>query len=196
MRSSSSCWASPDAHSRIKTSAKNGSASPTPSREAPAGPRRTKTHGLPDYFRRNLADPLAFGPYHFNLMPTGEGYLGGGLFLRPRDHLKLAQLFHDGGRWRGKQIVSGRWVKAATSPQASINGPDDYGFGWWLISYPYKGKTVRAFHTSGNGGQMAIAIPELDLPVVFQAANYNNYPVWSKFRDEWLPQYVIGAVKN
>ena len=151
---------------------------------------------LPDYFRRNLAEPLAFGRYYFNLMPTGEGYLGGGLFLRPRDHLKLAQLFLDGGRWRGKQIVSGRWVKAATSPQASINGPDDYGFGWWLISYPYKGRTVRAFHTSGNGGQMAIAIPELELAVVFQAANYNNFPVWSKFRDEWLPQYVIGAVKN
>lgn len=151
---------------------------------------------LPDYFRRNLAEPLTFGRYHFNLMPTGEGYVGGGLFLRSRDHLKLAQVFLDGGRWLGKEIVSARWVKAATSPQASINGPDDYGFGWWLISVPYKGKTIRAFHTSGNGGQMAIAIPELQLAVLFQGANYNNYPVWSKFRDEWLPQYIIAAVKN
>ncbi len=151
---------------------------------------------LPEYFRRNLAAPLAFGRYHFNLMPTGEGYLGGGLFLRPRDHLKLAQLFLDDGRWHGRQIVSRRWVKQATSAHASINGPDDYGFGWWRISYPYRGRTVRVFHTSGNGGQMAIAIPELKLAVLFQAANYNNYQVWSKFRDEWVPQYVLAAVKE
>lgn len=151
---------------------------------------------LPDYFRRNLAEPLGFGRYHFNLMPTGEGYLGGGLYLRPRDHLKLAQLFLDHGRWRGRQIVSQRWVTAATSPQASINSADDYGFGWWLIRYSFRGKTLRAFHTSGNGGQMAIVIPELDLAVLFQAGNYNNYPVWSKFRDEWVPQYVLASVMN
>ena len=149
---------------------------------------------LPEYFRHNLAEPLAFGRYHFNLMPTGQGYFGGGLHLRPRDHLKLAQVFLDGGRWNGKQIVSRQWVRAATAAHASINSPDDYGFGWWRMTYSYRGKTLQAFHTSGNGGQMAIAIPKLELAVVFQAGNYNNYPVWSKFRDEWVPQYVLAAV--
>jgi hypothetical protein len=38
----------------------------------------TATHTwLPEYFDRTIARPLQFGRYYWNLMPTGEGYLGG-----------------------------------------------------------------------------------------------------------------------
>jgi hypothetical protein len=44
----------------------------------------TKT-SLPELFDRWVARPLDFGRYYWNLMPTGEGYLGGGAFLRSRN---------------------------------------------------------------------------------------------------------------
>ena len=53
----------------------------------------TATHTwLPEYFERAVARPLRFGPHYWNLMPTGEGYLGGGAYVRPRDLLKIQLL--------------------------------------------------------------------------------------------------------
>jgi hypothetical protein len=37
-------------------------------------------------------------------------------------------------------------------------------------------------------------VPDLDLVVAFTAGNYNQYPIWRKFRVELVPKYVIEAV--
>src|ERR1700682_4983047 len=66
---------------------------------------------LPEFFDENFARPVEFGPYHLNLMPTGEAYMGGGAYLRPRDELKLGQLYLNGGTWNGRRVVSKAWVE-------------------------------------------------------------------------------------
>ncbi|MCK8502650.1 hypothetical protein [Myxococcus fulvus] len=38
-------------------------------------------------------------------LPDGEAYLGGGLHARPRDALKLGQMYLSGGVWNGKRVV-------------------------------------------------------------------------------------------
>jgi len=38
-------------------------------------------------------------------------------------------------------------------------------------------------------------VPELDMVIVFTAGNYNQYGVWRKFREELVPEGIIGAVK-
>jgi CubicO group peptidase (beta-lactamase class C family) len=63
-----------------------------------------------DLFERHVAEPLGFATYHLNLMPTGSGYTGGGVYLRPRDALKLGQLYLAGGLWNGTRVVSRDWV--------------------------------------------------------------------------------------
>jgi len=70
---------------------------------------------LPEFFEKELARPLQFGRYYLNLMPDGQAYMGGGAYLRPRDQLKLGQLYLDGGLWNGKRIVSQEWVRESTS---------------------------------------------------------------------------------
>jgi CubicO group peptidase (beta-lactamase class C family) len=55
--------------------------------------RKATGEWLPDYFDRNLARPLQFERYHLNLTPTGDAYMGGGTHIRPRDELKLGQLY-------------------------------------------------------------------------------------------------------
>jgi CubicO group peptidase (beta-lactamase class C family) len=104
---------------------------------------------LPELFDRTVARPLQFGPYHWNLMPNDEGYLGGGAWLRPRDLLKIGQAYLDGGVWRGQRIVDASWVKRSTAPHFHISpattGLDAEQFG----EYYGEGDDGYAWHLGG-----------------------------------------------
>lgn len=139
---------------------------------------------LPDLFAAWLAEPLGITRYHLNLMPTGDGYLGGGLRLRARDFAKLPQLVLTGGVWAGRRVVSAAWLVAATAAHASLSAPDDYGYGWWRRTLRVGGREVPVVFASGNGGQLAIAAPTLDAVVVIQAGNYGDFAVWQGFFDD------------
>jgi CubicO group peptidase (beta-lactamase class C family) len=147
---------------------------------------------LPDLFRDLVADPLQIRRYAINLTPTGDSYMGGGARLLPRDFMKLGQMMIDGGRWRGRQIVSRDWVRNSTSPLYDLAGIR-YGYLWWVIEFPYKTRTVRAFFAGGNGGQVVMGIPELDMVVAFYGGNYSD-PVLFKPQRVFVPQYILPAV--
>jgi CubicO group peptidase (beta-lactamase class C family) len=154
---------------------------------------RTTGRWLPDLFAELIAEPLGIRRYAMNLMPTGEAYMGGGLHLSPRDFLKLGQLMLDGGRWRGRQVVSGDWVRRSVAPRYELNHIH-YGYLWWVADYPYHGRTVRAFFAGGNGGQVVLGIPELDLVVAFFGGNYGD-PVSYVPQRVYAPRYILPAVR-
>lgn len=139
--------------------------------------------------------PLGIEHYHLNLSPDLRAYFGGGIHLRPRDMAKLGQVFLDDGAWRGKQVVSRAWVRAASEPRARINAEsvDDYGYGWWVRDYEVGDETVRAVYASGNGGQLIVAVPDRDLVVVFTGGNYMNYGAWRAYLDDLFPRLVLPA---
>jgi CubicO group peptidase (beta-lactamase class C family) len=147
---------------------------------------------LPALFVNQLGAPLGMRDYYLNLMPSEEGYLGGGIQMRPRDFAKLAQVFLDHGKWHGQQIVSADWVARATAAHTSINKPDDYGYGWWRTTLDGH----AAFYASGNGGQLAIAIPDLDLVISIMSGNYNDFNTWKHFVDDDVPRYAIAAIRE
>ena len=148
---------------------------------------------LPDIFIQHFADPLQIGLYHMNLTPAGRGYGGGGLFIKPRDFLKLGQLYLDNGNWNGRQLLSPAWVKAASTVQNKI-WEESYGYGWWVFSYPYRGGKVKAFYAGGNGGQYVIVIPELRLNIAGFGGNYNQ-KVMHKVKYEYVRDYILPAIK-
>lgn len=170
-----------------------------------------RTHTwLPELFDRTVARPLQFGPYYWNLMPTGEGYAGGGAFLRPRDLLKVGQTFLDGGVWRGRRVVGADWVRLSTSPHADINpkstGLDaeaftnayieaQDGYAWHLNSLKVGDRTYRDYEATGNGGQLLIVVPEADLAVVITAGNYGQGGIWTRWRDSIVAQQIIPAIR-
>lgn len=169
----------------------------------------TKTW-LPELFERTVAAPLSFGPHYWNLIPTGEGYLGGGAYLRPRDLLKVGQVFLDDGVWQGKRIVDKAWVAQSTAPRMDINpattgvDPKEFGeyyaeatdaYAWHLTVMKVGEKTYRGYQASGNGGQLLIVIPELDLTVVFNGANYGMGGIWGRWSGEIVPQEIIPAIR-
>jgi CubicO group peptidase (beta-lactamase class C family) len=159
---------------------------------------RNATHTwLPEFFYENVAKPLQIQTYHWNLMPSGDGYAGGGLYLRPRDQLKLGQLYLNGGNWNGKRIVSKDWAERSTSRQSSFGptlGADhDYGYGWHLYHFEVGGRSYRAYGAGGNGGQIVMVIPDLDLVVGFTGGAYGEFAKWYKWQLELVPQFIIPA---
>jgi CubicO group peptidase (beta-lactamase class C family) len=170
----------------------------------------TKTP-LPELFDQWVARPLDFSRYYWNVMPTGEGYLGGGAFIRPRDLLKVGQTYLDGGVWRGRRIVDSSWVERSTRPYMKINTdttgldketfPEFYGEGedawaWHLNQLKSGDRTYREYEASGNGGQLLMVIPDLEMVVVFTAGNYRQGGIWGRFRDQIVPQEIIPAIRR
>ncbi len=147
---------------------------------------------LPDLFHDLVARPLGIRRYAMNLTPTGDAYMGGGIRLLPRDFMKFGQMILDDGRWKGRQVVSAEWAAKSISPLYEMRGIH-YGFLWWVTDYPYKGRTVRAFFAGGNGGQMVMGIPELDLVIAFYGGNYSD-PVMYVPQQVYVHKYILPAV--
>ena len=151
---------------------------------------------LPEYFDRTVARPLQFGRYYYNLQPTLEGYLGGGLQVRPRDLLKIGQVYVAGGLWNGRRIVSADWVRRSTMQQVADTAQSRDGFAWHRGVVTSGGRSYREYEANGNGGQFVIVLPELDLAVTFTAGNYLAYGVWGHFRDDLVANVIIPAIKD
>jgi len=147
---------------------------------------------LPDFYRDHFARRVGSGRYAMNLSPTGEGYGGGGLYILPRDFLKLGQLYLNDGTWKSARLLDPGWAEVATTARHMIRD-EGYGYGWWVFSYPYEGRQVKAFYAGGNGGQYVIVVPELDLDVVIFGGNYNQR-VMHVSKYEFVRDYVVSAV--
>jgi CubicO group peptidase (beta-lactamase class C family) len=157
---------------------------------------------LPEFFDENIARPLQFGRYYLNLMPDEQAYMGGGAYLRPRDQLKLGQLYLDGGVWNGKRVVSKNWVTESTSvhsrfsPTYSLGQKHEYGYGWHIHDLKSGAKTFRVFAAEGNGGQFVIVVPDLDLVVGITGGSYGEFDQWYRWELELVPQFIIPAVSS
>jgi len=155
---------------------------------------RVTKRPLPDLMWDLLGEPLQMRNYYMPLSPLGDGYMGGGIRFRPRDFMKLGQLYLDGGTWHGKRIVSADWVKRSTVPRYEMAARRKYGYLWWMIEYPYEGRTVQAYFASGNGGNEVLVIPALDMVIAVYGGNYNEAAGWSMVMD-LIPRLLLPAVR-
>ena len=150
---------------------------------------------LQELFDRLIARPMRFGPHYQFLTPTREVYGGGGAKMLPRDFLKISQLMLNGGAWEGKQIVSREWAKKSTAPlRVFTPSTSEYGYLWWTVEHPYKGRKVRVFFAAGNGGQLSIGVPELDLAIVFTGGSYADSALFIP-QKVLVPEYILPAVR-
>jgi CubicO group peptidase (beta-lactamase class C family) len=163
---------------------------------------------LPDLFDRSVARPLQFGRYYWNISANGEGYQGGGAFVRSRDLLKIGELYLDGGVWNGKRIVSPEWVALSTQKHIEITpattglsgeefgnsyseGAD--GFTWHLGDLRVGDRVYKQYQASGNGGQLVIVVPDAQLTVGITAGNYLQGGIWGRWTDQIVAREIIGT---
>jgi CubicO group peptidase (beta-lactamase class C family) len=163
---------------------------------------------LPALFEHTVARPLQFGPYYWNLMPSGEGYLGGGVFLRPRDFLKLGQAFLDRGVWNGRRLVTPAWASDSVAPHARISPATtgregdafrevywetDEGYAWHRLDVRSGEQRYPAYLANGNGGQLLLVVPQFQLVAMFTAGNYRQ-GMWNRERDDIVGGMIIPAL--
>jgi CubicO group peptidase (beta-lactamase class C family) len=125
----------------------------------------TRASGLStlEFARRHLASPLGITIPAWTRDPQGI-YLGGNeMHMRPRDLLKIGELYLNRGRAGDRQVVSEAWVRESSEPRTSSRWSGrSYGYGWWIRELA----DHDVVYAWGYGGQFAFVIPDLRAVVV------------------------------
>lgn len=156
----------------------------------------TKATGLraDRYAEQKVFGALGIANAMWVYSPLNIPQTGGGLRLSSPDLLKIAQLYLDGGKWKGRQIINEEWVKTSTTPHAEISDQQEYGYLWWLQSFKTGEVSYSAFFMSGNGGNKVAGFPTLDMAVAITSTNYNTRGMHEQ-TDRLLSDYILAAVR-
>lgn len=94
---------------------------------------------------------------------AGNVRIGGSILMSCRDLARLGQLYLNGGRWAGRQLVAREFIGEAVSP--SPRNPN-YGFLWWLNTnrrVPLAPEEM--FYAAGARGQFCFVLPRHDMVI-------------------------------
>ena len=146
------------------------------------------------YAQEKLFGPLGISDAQWVFSPMNVPQTGGGLRLSSLDLLKIAELYRNGGVWKGSRVLNEAWIKTSTVPHAQIDDQTEYGYLWWLKTFKSGGKDYPAYYMSGNGGNKVAVFPELDMAVVITSTNYNTRGMHEQ-TDKLLTDYILASVK-
>ena len=123
-----------------------------------------------EFARKELAEPLGFRLAAWPRDPQGIFFGGNDMEMTPRQMLEFGELYLNGGRANGKQIISTDWVARSLRRRATSTRENDrsYGYGWWIRQMAGH-ETPYAW---GYGGQFIVLVPEYDLVVVTTSSSY------------------------
>lgn len=117
--------------------------------------------GLPlaRFAEERLFGPLGIDDYRWPADPEGNALGYGHLELRPRDLVRLGELYLEGGR----ELLPEGFAAAATTAETEGGPPEGvaYGYLWWIAEESGR----RAFFAGGYGGQYVTVVADLGLVV-------------------------------
>jgi CubicO group peptidase (beta-lactamase class C family) len=113
------------------------------------------------------------GMYHAQPEPDASGtYVGSSYtYATARDWARFGLLYYNDGVWNGERILPEGWVKQASTPVLTKDGPQAYGYQLWLDKLnpkqPLKaGVPADVFYADGYGDQEVYIIPAKKLVLV------------------------------
>ena len=137
------------------------------------------------YAKKNLFEPLGIHDVTWKNDTSGRQWGFWGLYLTPLDMAKIGYLYLHNGTWAGERIVSGEWVRQATSKKMNADLFPGYGFQWWV-------NDKAGFYTAaGYGGQFIYVFPDKDMVVVFTGHDELNFDNPGRLLD----MFILPAVK-
>ena len=151
---------------------------------------RQAGENLKVYAERVFFGPLGIALPEWDRDPQGR-YLGGNnMALTPRQLLRVGEVFLDGGRWEGRQLVPEDWIELSWRPRSTSpwNG-HRYGYLWW--SDRWGGHT--AHFAWGYGGQYLVIVPSLDLVAVVTSSQGRAPRGHTRRLRDFFDEYLIPA---
>lgn len=129
-----------------------------------------------DFAAEHLFRPLGISDFSWGKAAGGIVNTAWGLRLTPRDMAKIGYMMLKDGKYRGRQVVSSKWVKESTKAHLTedILFGGGYGYQWWRGRAVINGIDVALFYAAGRGGQYIFVAPTLDLVVVFTSKVGND----------------------
>jgi CubicO group peptidase (beta-lactamase class C family) len=107
-----------------------------------------------------------------------------GLFMYPKDMVKIGLLVLNNGTWNGEQIVPKEWIDMSSKPHVAESEFFDYGYQWWHRSKQNKSWWENPVHGSNNehdmflalgyGGQYIMVVRDLNMVIVITSSDYNE----------------------
>lgn len=118
--------------------------------------------------QRALFDKLGIRTMVMETDPYGNFLTQGYEYASARDWARLGNLYLQGGKWNGEQIIPEDFVKfvSTIAPAWQEDGRPIYGGFFWINGSGTFPIPKDAYYMSGAGGQYAFIIPSHDLVVV------------------------------
>jgi len=115
------------------------------------------------------------------------------MYASPRDYARLGKLISQFGNWKGKQIVSKKYIQEmfANPKMETEFTKDNYQYG--LHIWTYLGGNEPVYYCRGILGQYIISIPTKDIVIVRLGSKRGKKVVLDKSKDNSLEkQYKAG----
>ena len=116
------------------------------------------------FARDALGSPLGIRIAQWPRDPQGIFFGGNDMLLTPRQMLAFGELYLNGGRARGRQVVPAAWVRTSCEGRgrSRFNPDQEYGYGWWIRDFAGE----QGCFAWGYGGQYILVFPGRDLVIV------------------------------
>ncbi|HEX8267126.1 MAG TPA: serine hydrolase [Pyrinomonadaceae bacterium] len=151
--------------------------------------------GLEKYADTKLFKPLGITKYQWQHTPQKVANTAGGLQMSSLDFAKYGQLYKNGGKWNGKQVIPRSWVDKTFTKYLTIpfGRSLNYGYLFWNITYNVKSKPYEAFFATGNGGNKIFVFKDQPLVVVVTATAFGKS--WMHLQvDQMMERDILPAV--
>ncbi len=116
--------------------------------------------GLEKYADARLFKPLGITKYKWQYTPQKVANTAGGIQMNSLDFAKYGQLYKNGGKWNGKQIIPKEWVNKTFTKHRSVADRKNeyYGYLFWNKKYQVNGYDYETFYCAGKRRQQNICL--------------------------------------
>ena len=146
-----------------------------------------------EYAIQKLFGPMDITIHGWDTDPKGIYQGGNNLLLVPRDMARIGQLYLDGGKYRGHQLVPKPWVEEST--RAGSFGKNDvygsYGYLWFC-----RPGDNDAFVAVGFGGQYIYASRQHESVIAVTATLESKGRVWEKHLFDLIHEGIFGSIES
>ncbi|MBO0948401.1 serine hydrolase domain-containing protein [Fibrella forsythiae] len=151
--------------------------------------------GLARYADRKLLGPLGIRRYQWPYTPQQTVSMAGGVRMNALDFAKYGQLYKNGGRWNGRQLLPRAWVDKTFTRHKAIPGrPNEYyGYLFWNKIYRVNGKDYETYYATGNGGNKIFVFKDQPWVIVITATAYGTAYAHPQI-DRMMEQYILPAL--